>query len=113
MRSFSTILAAALVCGCGPALAQGGDLSGVTMRVLDDVSDVDTVILALDASRGEAEEGADEPQPADTRPAAGTDEDRLDERRDRIELHDPDDDERSEGKLEDSDVEQPAVPPVP
>lgn len=116
-RSFSTILAAALVCGCGAALAQGGDLSGVTMRVLDDVSDVDAVILELDASRGEGEEGAegggrraraDEAQ-ADAEPGASADA----ERRDRAQLHDPDDDERSEGKLEDNDVEQPAVPPVP
>ena len=121
---FSTILGAALVCGCGSAFAQGGDLSGVTMRVLDDVSDVDTVILELDANRGESEEGAeasgrrargDEAQAADAeRPASeSAEEDRLDERRDRKDLHHPDDDERSEGKLEDHDVEQPAVPPVP
>ena len=119
---FSTILGAALVCG-GNAFAQGGDLSGVTMRVLDDVSDVDTVILELDANRGEGEEGAargghrvgDEAQAADAERPAGesADEDRLDERRDRKDLHHPDDDERSEGKLEDHDVEQPAVPPVP
>ena len=121
---FSTILGAALVCGCGSAFAQGGDLSGVTMRVLDDVSDVDTVILELDANRGEAEEGAeaggrrargDEAQAADAERPAGESAaaDRLDERRDRKDLHHPDDDERSEGKLEDNDVEQPAVPPVP
>jgi len=121
---FSTILGAALVCGCGSAFAQGGDLSGVTMRVLDDVSDVDTVILELDANRGESEEGAeasgrrargDEAQAADAERPAGesAEADRLDERRDRKDLHHPDDDERSEGKLEDHDVEQPAVPPVP
>ena len=112
---FSTILGAALVCGCGSAFAQGGDLSGVTMRVLDDVSDVDTVILELDANRGEGEEGADEAQAADAERPAGesAEADRLDERRDRKDLHHPDDDERSEGKLEDHDVEQPAVPPVP
>jgi len=113
---FSTILGAALVCGCGSAFAQGGDLSGVTMRVLDDVSDVDTVILELDANRGEGEEGAEvkaaEAGP-DRAPGESADEDRLDERRDRKDLHHPDDDERSEGKLEDNDVEQPAVPPVP
>ena len=111
---FSTILAAALACGCGSAFAQGGDLSGVTMRVLDDLSDVDTVILELDANRGEGEEG-DEAQAADAERPAGesAEEDRLDERRDRKDLHHPDDDERSEGKLEDHDVEQPAVPPVP
>jgi hypothetical protein len=111
---FSTILGAALVCGCGSAFAQGGDLSGVTMRVLDDVSDVDTVILELDANRGEGEEGT-EAADADAERAPGTsaEEDRLDDRRDRKDLHHPDDDERSEGKLEDNDVEQPAVPPVP
>ena len=43
--------AATLVFGVGAA-AQDNDLSGVTMRVLDDVSDVDAVILELDADRG-------------------------------------------------------------
>ena len=113
----STILGPALVCACGGALAQGGDLAGVTMRVLDDVSDVDTVILALDANRGAGEEGADEAKGADAdakrAPEASAEQDRLDERRDRAQLHDPDDDERSEGKLEDNDVERPAAAPVP
>jgi hypothetical protein len=123
-RSLSTILGAALVCGCGGAFAQGGDLSGVTMRVLDDVSEVHNVILGLDASRSEGEQGAegdgrrargDEAQAADAEraPDASAEAGHLDERRDRAPLHDPDDDERSEGKLEDNDVEQPAVPPVP
>src|SRR5262245_57124808 len=58
-RSFSTILGATLVMACGSALAQGGDLAGVTMRVLDDVSDVHAVVIELDATRGESEEGAD------------------------------------------------------
>ena len=113
---FSIILGAALVCGCGGAFAQGGDLSGVTMRVLDDVSDVDTVILELDASRGESEEGAEkQPAAADAQraPGASAEQDRLDERRDGKDLHHPDDDERGEGKLDDHDVERPAVPPVP
>ena len=45
-QSLSTILGAALVIGCGSAFAQGGDLAGVTMRVLDDVSDVEAVVKA-------------------------------------------------------------------
>jgi hypothetical protein len=116
-RSFSTVLKAALVCASGSAFAQSGDLSGVTMRVLDDISDIDAVVLELDANRGAVEEGADEAADADgdveQAPSARAEEDRLDERRDRDELHDPDDDERSEGKLEDNDVERPAVPPTP
>jgi hypothetical protein len=120
-RSFSTILGAALVCGCGGAFAQGGDLSGVTMRVLDDVSDVHNVILGLDASRGESEDEGegrrrgDEAQAADAEraPDASAEEGHLAEGRDRTPLHDPNDDERSEGKLEDNDVEQPAVPATP
>ena len=47
-----------LVFGSASALAQDGDLTDVTMRVLDDVSDVDAVVLELDANRGEGEEGA-------------------------------------------------------
>ena len=118
-RSISTILGATLLMGCGSAFAQSGDLAGVTMRVLDDVSDVHAVVIELDASRGESEEGADregrardEANAADDAqaPAARA---RDDEPRRRADLHDPDDDENSEGKLEDRDVEQPAAPTVP
>ena len=124
-RSFSTILGATLVFGWGSALAQGGDLAGVTMRVLDDASDVHAVVIELDANRGEGEEGADrdggargdEANAADADAAqdSGTraEDDRLDEPRRRADLHDPDDDERAEGKLEDNDVERPAAPPAP
>ena len=119
-----TFLAAALAAAAAIARAQGGDLAGVTMRVLDDVSDIDAVVLELDASRGEGEEGAeggrargdgqaadgDAPETSD----AGDEEDRLDDRREADELHDADADERSEGRLEDRDVERPAaVEPIP
>ena len=120
-RSFSTILGAGLAIGCGSALAQGGDLAGVTMRVLDDVSDVRAVVIELDSSRGE--EGADrdggargdEANAADAAQASGTraEEDGSDEPRGRAELHHPDDDENAEGKLEDNDVERPAAPATP
>jgi len=122
-QSLSTILGAALVIGCGSAFAQGGDLAGVTMRVLDDVRDVDAVVIELGANRGEGEEGADRDGAArgdDTNTAAAaadaapaTEDRNLDEARVRADLHDPDDDERAEGKLEDNDVEHPAVPPTP
>ena len=122
----STTLKAALVVASGSATAQSGDLSSVTMRVLDDVAGIDAVILALDANRGAGEESAegdgrrarsDEADgadgDADQAPTEGAEEGDLDDRRDRDELHDPDEDERSEGKLEDNDVERPAVPPAP
>jgi hypothetical protein len=121
----STAFKAALVCASGSAFAQNGDLSSVTMRVLDDLSDIDAVILELDANRGAGEEGAesdsrpargaeaDDPgRDAEQAPSARAEEDRLDEGRD-DDLHEPDGDERSEGKLEDNDVERPAVPPTP
>jgi hypothetical protein len=119
-RVFLTFFAAALALAAASAQAQGGDLAGVTMRVLDDVSDIDAVVLELDASRGEDEEGAGRGRGAgaDERaadadaaetPDAGAEEDRLDERRDGDELHDPDVDERSEGRLEDRDVDRPAA----
>jgi hypothetical protein len=113
---FIAILKAALVCASGSALAQSGDLSGVTMRVLDDVGDIDAVILELDANRGTGEEVADNDDAdadREAEPGPSAEEDRLDERRDRDELHDPDEDERSEGKLEDNDVERPAAPATP
>jgi len=120
-RALSTILGAALVIGGGSAFAQGGDLAGVTMRVLDDVSDANAVVIELGASRGESEEGADrdgggrgnDANAAAEDAARAAEDESLDEPRARADLHDPDDDERAEGKLEDNDVEQPAVPPVP
>ena len=124
-QRLSTILKVALMCAGGSAVAQSGDLSSVTMRVLDDVADIDAVILELDANRGSGEEGADgdsrarsgeaddADRDAERAPAESDEEDDLDERRDRDELHEPDVDERSEGKLEDNDVERPAVPPAP
>jgi hypothetical protein len=94
-----------------------GDLARVTMRVLDDVSGVDAVVLELDVNRGEGEaSAADDTADADERGSdaatadAGEDARRA-ERRARDELHDVDVDERSESRLEDRDVERPAVPP--
>jgi hypothetical protein len=117
-RSLLTAFAVTLVFGAAGAFAQDGDLSGVTMRVLDDVSDIRTVILELDASRGEGEEDAaerggrsDEASSADRgAPDASASEDDHDARE---ALHEPDDDERGEGKLEDNDVERPAAAPTP
>jgi hypothetical protein len=119
-RQSLRFLAAALAFGAAGATAQDGNLAGVTMRVLDDVSDVDTVILVLDANRGEGEESdaadrreapAEDARSAEGEPAAqrrdAAAEVRRSERRSR------DDDERSEGRLEDRDVERPAVPPSP
>jgi hypothetical protein len=115
-------VAAALVFGAASALAQAADLSGVTMRVLDDLSDVDAVLLELDANRGEGEEGAESDGRVDRDAAANDDDGRdaapveadEDELRDRDELHE-DDDDRSEGRREDRDVERPAatLPAIP
>ena len=112
-----TFLAAALALAAAVARAQGGDLAGVTMRVLDDISDVDAVVLELDSSHSEDEEGAgrssgassDEPA-ADGDPAENspTEADRFDDPSE-AELHDSDIDERSESRLEDRDVERPAA----
>ena len=126
-RQALTTLAAALLLGSSAALAQGGDLAGVTMRVLDDLRAVDAVVLELDADRGEAEEGA----ASEGRAPAGSDErgaataaQREERSRDaaarddaaeaaakRNRLHDVDADERAEGRLEDRDVERSTQPP--
>jgi hypothetical protein len=120
-RQFLAFFAVALTVGAASARAQSGDLAGVTMRVLDDVGDVDAVILELDASRGDgaAAEGrgaGDEGARAERERNAGSrdaaQQDRLGDRRDRTDL-DGADDERSEGRLEDRDVERPAAPPAP
>jgi hypothetical protein len=118
-RSIS-FLAATLAFAAATARAQGGDLAGVTMRVLDDVSDIDAVVLELDANRGEDPDGAERDSRTSSdgqaagvdsaeAPAAADDDDRLDDSRKADELHDPDIDERSEGRLEDRDVERPAA----
>jgi hypothetical protein len=129
-RQAGLSLAAAVVFGSAGALAQSGDLAGVTMRVLDDVSDVNAVVLELDANRGEGQKGAAADNNADRAAAAGDEEQSRDvatrddvaaaaagenrraERRQRDELHDADADERAEGRLEDRDVERLAVPPA-
>jgi len=120
-------LAATLVFGSAAALAQDGDLARVTMRVLDSVSDVDAVVLELDANRGEAEDGAaaasaegadrdaaadDDERSRDEAAEAAAEDARRAERRERDELHDVDADERGEGRLEDRDVERRVVPPA-
>jgi hypothetical protein len=121
-------LATALILGSGSALAQNGDLAGVTMRVLDDIGDVAAVVLELDTNRGEGEESAagdhgaardaaaddeDQPRDADRRDdAVAAGEERGAERRERDELHDADADERGEGRLEDRDVELRVAPPA-
>jgi hypothetical protein len=111
-------VAAALVFGSASAVAQDGDLSNVTMRVLDDLRDVDAVVLELDANRGEGEEGA-ESDGAERDAAAGDDGDTAradadddDLRSERDELLE-DDDDRSEGRREDRDVERPVAAPTP
>ena len=114
-RQARVSVAAVLTFGGGVTFAQG-DLSSVTMRVLDDVSDVDAVVLALDANGGDSAERADsaaaaaEADDAGPESAAATAEG---ERREREALHSVAGDERSEGRLEDRDVERPAVPPAP
>ena len=115
-RALIMTFAATLGLSAASAFAQDGGLSAVTMRVLDDVSDVDAVILDLDTNRGEGEEASerggapsDDASSAEREAAEPATPDRFAEPR--KELHDPDDDERSEGKLEDNDVEQPAPAP--
>jgi hypothetical protein len=116
MRKHAQIsVAAVLACGTGVALAQSGDLSTVTMRVLDDLRDVDAVILALDAGAETAEpaerEGREAAEGGREAPGEAADE-RRSLRRERDRLHDPDIDERSEGRLEDRDVERRTDPPA-
>lgn len=117
-------VAAVLVFGSASAVAQDGDLSNVTMRVLDDLRDVDAVVLELDANRGEGEEGtesdgaerdvATSDESRDAARAEAAEDESGDLRSERDELHE-DNDDRNEGRREDRDVERPATPlaPVP
>jgi len=49
------MLAAALAFGSAEGLAQDGDLSGVTMRVVDDIRDIDAVVIVLEPERRAAD----------------------------------------------------------
>lgn len=42
------MLAMLLAAACAGASAQDGDLSGVTMRVVDDLSGIDAVVIVLE-----------------------------------------------------------------
>jgi hypothetical protein len=53
-RQALTMLVAALAFGAAAVVAQDGDLSGVTMRVVDDLTGIDAVLIELDQSGGEA-----------------------------------------------------------
>ena len=54
-----TLMALALVFGSAGALAQDGSLAGVTMRVVDDISSLDAVVLELDAGGAEDADSAE------------------------------------------------------
>ena len=108
LLSFATALAV----GCASsAFAQAGDLGGVTMRVLDDVSDIEAVVLDIRAARGETEGIEDEGGGADREVAAERGDETAAERRERQDLEDAEDEEHGEGELEDNDVEQTPVEP--
>jgi hypothetical protein len=112
-RTTLAALALALTLGgASCAFAQGGDLAGVTMRVLDDVSDIDAVVLEIGDERGAAEDGAaDEGPDAEGDGGAG---EAARERGGLDDIEDAEDDEHGEGELEDNDVlPEPEVPEEP
>ena len=69
-RQTLTFLVAGLAMCAAGAVAQDGALAGVTMRVLDDISDIDAVILELEPAE------ADVPAAVIERRDAGAQEDR-------------------------------------
>ena len=54
-----TLMTLALAFGSLNALAQDGSLAGVTMRVVDDISGLDAVVIELDAGGPEDADGAE------------------------------------------------------
>jgi hypothetical protein len=67
MRLLFTLLAAPLIFASGHGFAQSGDLAGVTMRVVDDLSGIDAVVLELQAAPAESTEDAGEAEAAEER----------------------------------------------
>jgi hypothetical protein len=108
-NALTTLSLALILGGSSGALAQAGDLGGVTMRVLDDLSDIDAVVLDIRAERGATDEGGDERRDTerDDAATAGPDGDAVRAPADRHDLEDAEDEEHGEGELEDNDVEQP------
>jgi hypothetical protein len=86
MRLLFTLLVVSLVLACGPAFAQGSGLAGVTMRVVDDLSGIDAVMLEL--------------APRDAEPADKTDA-----------VEPPATDERDESRPQDEGAERPVPQP--
>lgn len=70
MRLLSTLLAAALIFACSHAFAQASGLAGVTMRVVDDLSGIDAVVLVLELEAAPAPADNTEDAPDAERPAA-------------------------------------------
>jgi hypothetical protein len=103
-RTTLPALALASILGsASSAFAQGGDLGGVTMRVLDDVSDIDAVVLDIGDDRGEAEDGAADEGP-DAERDTGAAGEAARERGSLDDIEDAEDEEHGEGELEDNDV---------
>ena len=98
-RQTLMVLAAALAFRGATGFAQDGALAGVTMRVVDDISALDVVILELDADSSEGEKAAE----ANVREADAASVNEADAAADR----------RDPAAQEDGDVERPAVPPTP
>jgi hypothetical protein len=113
--------------GSSGASAQDG-LGGVTMRVLDDLGDIDAVVIELDAdgsedaerrradggaARDSEREAAPGRQGEAARDASPEPNEREAERRERSERETGEALERSEGALEDRDVEREPSPTTP
>jgi hypothetical protein len=71
MRS-SLFLVVSLILGCGLAFAQSGGLAGVTMRVVDDLSGIDAVVLELEVAPAENTEDADDADAAEEQESEDT-----------------------------------------
>jgi hypothetical protein len=121
MQRTALALAAIALGAATGASAQDG-LGGVTMRVLDDVSEVDAVVIDLGAQNAEQRREGGEAREADTATDAeperdaGADAAREEERREqreRIERDAGEELERRERALEDRDVERVPAPAAP
>ena len=114
-RQTLMVLAAALALRAATGLAQDGALAGVTMRVVDDISALDVVILELDADSGEDGEAAE----ANVREAdaASVNDAGMDARgratQGAVTEADAAADRRDPAALDDGDVERPTAPPTP
>jgi hypothetical protein len=112
MNRVYVLLAVAAVLGCPAAFAQQDDVE-VTLRVLDDVSDVEGVVLSIEEESESDTGDAEAQEQAGAEDLASREEEETDETPDRELDRELNREDGSEGGVEDFDVPEIVEPEEP